>query len=375
MNLAFAELRRTRSRFAVITVAVGFIVFLALILAALADGLFLSNTGALRNAGADGYVFAADSEQSFSRSELATEVVDDVATIDGVEQTAPVAFLDVPVSVEGERLSVVIAGFQPDSPGGPQETSEGSLPGPSADTIEAVADRSLADESDVVIGDVIDMGGDVSVTVVGLADDVSYLGGSTLWVPFERWIEIRDAVRPELSGRNPVQAVAFTLAADTSEPAATTDRIGDEVDGVEAVLVDDAVLALPAVAQQESVFAAIVGATFVVVALVVALFFALVTMEKRTQYAVLKAIGARTRTLAFGVLIQATVTAFLGFLLGLGLTRLVGAVLPASVPATFVTGTAVSLLVATIVMGGLGAVLSFRRIGRIDPASALGGAE
>ncbi len=374
MNLAFAELRRTRSRFAVITVAVGFIVFLALILAALADGLYLSNTGALRNAGADGYVFAADSERSLSRSELAPEVADEVAAVDGVEQAAPVAFFEVPVSVDGERLSVVVAGFQPDGPGGPQAASDGALPEGSTDPIEAVADRTLADEYDLAIGDVIDMGGDVTVTVTGFADDVSYLGGSTLWVPFEEWVEIRDAVRPELSGRNPVQAVAFTLATG-SEPTAVTADIGDEVDGVEAVPVDDAVLALPAVAQQESVFAAIVGATFVVVALVVALFFALVTMEKRTQYAVLKAIGARTRTLALGVLIQATVTAFLGFLLGLGLTRLVGAVLPASVPATFVTGTAISLLVATIVMGGLGAVLSFRRIGQIDPASALGGAE
>jgi putative ABC transport system permease protein len=354
----------------VITVAVGFIVFLALILASLADGLFLSNTGALRSSGADGYAYAAGSELSLSRSELLAEVVDEVAAVDGVAAAGPVAFLDLPATVAGEDTSVVVAGFEQDRPGGPGEVTAGRIPDDGEPG--AVADSRLADDLDLGIDDVVDLGG-VEITVTGLADDVSYLGSPTLWVPFDVWISIRNQARPELSTREAVQAVAFSV--DGDDPAEVVAAVNAQVDAVEAVPLEDAVLALPAVAQQESVFAAIVGATFVVVALVVALFFALVTMEKRTQYAVLKAIGARTGMLAVAVLIQATVTASLGFLLGLGLTRLVGLALPPSVPATFVTATAVSLLVATVVMGGIGAVLSFRRIARIDPASALGGAE
>jgi ABC-type antimicrobial peptide transport system permease subunit len=44
------------------------------------------------------------------------------------------------------------------------------------------------------------------------------------------------------------------------------------------------------------------------------------------------------------------------------------------VPIAFLTGTAQALFVATIAMGVVGAALSFRRISKIDPATALGGA-
>lgn len=369
MTLGLKELWRTKGRFAAITVAVGFIVFLALILSALADGLFLSNTGALRTVESDGYVYAADSDRSFSRSELPNETVDGVAAVDGVADAGPVAFLDLPVTIGGELASIVLAGFETDGPGGPGATTDGELP---TGGLTAVADSSLADDYDIGVGDSIELG-DMSVEIVGFADDVQYLGGATVWMPFDGYVEVRNAMRPELTQRDPVQTVSFAVVPG-DDPATVADAITAQLEGVEALPIDDAVLALPAVAQQETTFTAIVGATYVVVALVVALFFALITMEKRTQYAVLKAIGARSGTLAVAVFIQAVVTATIGYVLGWLLTRLIGFVLPSSVPATFVTSTAVTLLVATIVMGAIGAVLSFRRIARIDPASALGGA-
>ena len=46
MKLALAEIRRRRGRWGSIIGAVGFIVFLVLVLAALADGLFIGTAGA-----------------------------------------------------------------------------------------------------------------------------------------------------------------------------------------------------------------------------------------------------------------------------------------------------------------------------------------
>jgi hypothetical protein len=47
MNLAIAEFRRAKGRFASITGALSLIVFLVLILGALSDGLFFGGTGAI----------------------------------------------------------------------------------------------------------------------------------------------------------------------------------------------------------------------------------------------------------------------------------------------------------------------------------------
>ena len=62
MRLGFTELRRSPGKFGAVAGAIGFIVFLALILAALSDGLYLGSTGAYRSSPADRFVFAAGSE-------------------------------------------------------------------------------------------------------------------------------------------------------------------------------------------------------------------------------------------------------------------------------------------------------------------------
>jgi ABC-type antimicrobial peptide transport system permease subunit len=114
--------------------------------------------------------------------------------------------------------------------------------------------------------------------------------------------------------------------------------------------------------------------TFVVAAIVVGLFFALITLEKRSEYAVLKAIGTSNGILVWAIFSQAIVASVVGFVIGFGLSRLAGLLVPADVPTLFLTTTAVTLLVITLSMGALGAIFSFRRVITIDPANALGGA-
>ena len=113
--------------------------------------------------------------------------------------------------------------------------------------------------------------------------------------------------------------------------------------------------------------------SFVVVGLVTALFFALITLEKRSQFAILKAIGSSNRFLLEGLVVQALIATMAGYALGFGLSRLLALVLPSTVPVAFLPSTALSLFLATFAMGALGGLFSFRRIVRIDPASALGG--
>ena len=56
------------------------------------------------------------------------------------------------------------------------------------------------------------------------------------------------------------------------------------------------------------------------------------------------------------------------------LARLFGLVIPAEVPTLFRTDTLVTIAVFTVVAGVVGALFSLRRIARIDPATAIGGA-
>jgi putative ABC transport system permease protein len=366
MKLAFAEMRRTTARFFSITAAVAFIVFLALILSALGDGLYLGQTGIYRASGADVFVFESDTGAQLSRSRLGADAQQELERA-GYTATGTLGTSTLATTLgAGDQIQLSLIGAS--GVARPAELQEGRWPEPGSN--EAVVDSQLL-RRDLSVGDSLSINDGPDLTVVGVARDAGY-GFDTAWTSIETWNAVRAEVRPELGGEaDTVQAIAIDVAnGDAAAVIAAIDGLG----GFEAVTTTGAIEALPAAAQQKTTISAIVNTTFVVAALVIGLFFALVTLEKRTQFAVLKAIGMSNRTLLGGVFSQAVVASAVGFLLGYGLARLVGLVIPESVPALFLGSTALFVAVATLITGGVGALLSFRRIVKIDPATAIGGA-
>jgi putative ABC transport system permease protein len=366
MRLAFAEMRRATGRFVAITAAVAFIVFLALILSALGDGLYLGQTGIYRASGADVFVFETDTGAQLSRSRLGAEAEQELQAA-GYGSIGTLGASTLATTLESdEQIQLSLVGAS--GAARPVELEDGRWAKPGSN--EAVVDSQLL-RRNVDIGDMLSINDGPALTVVGVVRDAGY-GFDTAWTSIETWNSVRAEVRPELGGEaSTVQAIAIDVGSGDVAGAIS------EVDGLgpyEAVTTSGAIDALPAAAQQKTTISAIVNTTFVVAALVIGLFFALVTLEKRTQFAVLKAVGMSNRTLLAGVFSQAVVASAVGFVLGYALARLVGTVIPDSVPALFLGSTAAFVAAATLITGGVGALLSFRRIINIDPATAIGGA-
>ena len=106
-----------------------------------------------------------------------------------------------------------------------------------------------------------------------------------------------------------------------------------------------AVLSSPGTREQKSTFAGIIDVTFLVVGLVVALFFVLLTIERISLYGVLKALGASTPRLAAGVITQALAVGIVAFAVGELLTLGLAALLPAQIPLQLQPSRAVLTLV------------------------------
>ncbi|MBT8193056.1 MAG: ABC transporter permease [Acidimicrobiia bacterium] len=372
MQLAIAEIRRRRGRWASIIGAVAFIVFLVLILAALADGLFIGSTGAFRNSDADAYVYSADGRRSLVRSALPVEDLESVTSVEGVADAGALGILLATAATDGDLFDIAVIGHLPGRVGEPTALTAGRRPA-TGEQFVGLADMSLRDKG-IELGSLVLLTGSAQpVEVVGFVSDARYLLADTLWVTLETWESLRFEIRPETVGGGSV-AQAFPIAVSGGAGVeAVTAAIDAALGTTETVTADEAILSLPGVEQQASTFTAIIVVSFVVVGIVIALFFALITLEKRGQLAILKAIGSSNYLLLRGVLIQALIATVAGYVLGFALSRLLALVLPPAVPVEFLAGTARTLFLATIVMGALGAVLSFRRIIRIDPASALGG--
>jgi putative ABC transport system permease protein len=356
-------MRRTPNRFVVATLVLAFLTTLLLFLGGLLDGLYLGSTGAIRAQRADVIVYSESARDSFLRSRITPETRAVVERADGVSEVGGLGFvlLGAQVPGESELADVAVAGY---------ELPPTGVPAPPVDG-EGIADSRLQDQG-VEQGDTILVGpAQTPVTIVGFVDDTSYLLQGSVWVNLTTWREVQNANRPDSAVADGVVQALVVRGEGAAGGLATT--IDAATDGATSSLtIADAVLALPGVKQQRDTFNQIIYTTLAVVLAVVGLFFSLLTLERIGLYGVLKAIGASTRRLFAGVLLQALVVATTAFVLGSLLALTAAAAVPAKVPLQLEPSRFLFTLVGVVVAAALGSAISLRRVTRVDPASAIG---
>ena len=361
MRLAVRELRRRPGRFLPVGGALVLLVLLLLVLGGFLDGLTLSQTGSYRAQEGRLFVLAPDADLQLQRSRLPVSTADELREVDGVADVGGLATTLTTAGTGDELQDVAVIGHALGTDVLPQPPEDG----------EVVVDRQLARVADVAVGDTLAVGPEeVGLRVTAFVDDVSQ-GAPTLWTNLPTWRRVAGSA-----------SAARALPDDTVQAfvVAPTDGTGlqdlaaslEDAAPVTAATVDEVVGALDVVQQQASTFQGIIGVTFVVTLLVVALFFALLTLERVRLYAVLKAMGARTRDLVVGVATQAVVVATGAVLLGGGLALAFVGVLPPDLPVRLVPGRVLIVAGGTLLTALLGGLFTLRRLLRIDPAQALG---
>lgn len=370
MRLALRELRRRPGRFAVATAILTLIAVLLTFLGGLLDGLEAGSTGAYRAQQGDLIVFADGAQTSLVRSRIEPEVraqVED-AVPDGAVGGLGSAQLGGRLEGRGPRdlVGTVVFGYELAPRGLPDEP-----PGPG----EVYADDSLRSEG-VEEGTVIQVGpARTELTVVGFTSDAKYSGQGTLWGSVGTWRQVLGENRPSAAvGEGTVQALVVAVP-DGADPADVAEAIDEATGGAtETLTIAEAIDALPGLAQQRQTFSQIIGVTVLIAIVVVALFFALITVERTALYGVLKALGARSATLFGGVLLQAVLVTLVALAIGVGAALLLDAVIPAgSLPFAVTSGRLLSSAAALLFAAAVGAAFSLRRVLRVDPASAIGG--
>ncbi len=368
MKLALRELRRRPNRFAVATVVLSLIALLLMFLGGLLDGLTAGSTGALRAQQADLIVYSASSEESFERSRLTPEVRASVEEVVGDDAVGGLGTVQIGARLDDrdarDLVPVVVIGY---------ETAPRGLPDEVPAAGEVYADESLRSEG-VEEGTTVRLGpARTEVEVIGFLDDSRYSGQGTLWGSLDTWREVLGDNRPgEQVGEGVVQALVVQAGGDDTATIAAD--IDEATDGATStVTVQGAIDALPGVDQQQVVFNQIIGVTVLIAIVVVALFFALITVERTALYGVLKAVGASSLYLFAGVLLQALVVTLIAAAVGVAASLAVDALVPAGgIPFVVEPGRLVSSVGFLLLAAVVGCALSLRRVLRVDPAAAIG---
>lgn len=371
MRLAVLELARERRRFVAVTITLVLINILLLFLVSQLTGLLRGQSGALENQESDILVYEKGVEQSLFRSVLPASDAPRLEAVPGVAAAGPLGVLFGAGSENGGDLfDLAIFGFGPGRPGAPLELSEGRLP-ERGETNAGAIDASAKSDG-IELGDTVTFGDSgLPIEVVGFVEGTQFQLQPVLWVDISTWRAVRDAAQPELATQTPDVNVFAVETEASADPDSVTTRIDSSIPDVEALTTPEAVDALPGYSEQRQTFFMIIAVTYIAAALVVTLFFVLVTLEKTYQLGVLKALGARTVSLVGSTAAQGAILSIVAFAVGAGLVALAGVFLAGSVPFEISLVPWLVVFVLTVVVGAIGGLVSTRRIARIDPAVAV----
>jgi putative ABC transport system permease protein len=362
-------------------------VALALTLVLALDAVFTGIEGQITTyidySGADVFISQAGVRNLHMVSSwIPASVAGNVQAIPGVASVTPIMFLTdtMEVGSRQDRYSVYVIGLpQGAEMGGPWRVSRGASI-PSAG--QAVIDRGVAEKEGLGIGSTAKILGQ-AFTIAGLSEGTGNLLNSVAFISINDFARVRGTMRMEnpASDRTTMQVVSFVLA--KVKPGVSSDavaaRIENEVPGVTA--------------QSREVFAAqerklvkdmatdlintmnLVG--FLVGLAVMALTVYTATLSRRTEYGILKALGASNRYLYGIVLAQSLYSVVLGFAVGLTITFLLSVVIPNLGSNLVLQMSGASLLkvgIVSLLIAALSALLPIRQIAGLDPAVVFKGA-
>lgn len=367
MFLALRELRHSWLRFTLIGAVMALIAWLVFLLTGLANGLATDNAGAMVNLHADYVVYAADAELAPHRSLLSMDTLNTVAALDGVQAVAPLGHMTVTITQldGGDNIDMTILATPPDGILAP-DIAEGRMYQP--DTNEVVMDISAKDEGIKLGEEVQVLLSDQMLEVVGFTKGQTYSHLPVIFATIPIWQGLKFPTEAARAGyHDPISLVGVDMNKKTAEKVAAALKGQAEV-----LSKKEAIQTVPGFTEESGTINMIQVFLLVIAALIMTVFFYVLTMQKTSQFGILKAIGANSAYLARDLVAQVVVLSILGIVVGALLTFTVAAVIPNRVPFDLESQTLLTHGLILFVVAMLGTQLSLWSISRIDPLIAIG---
>jgi len=377
--LAIKEIWRNRARFLLVSLVIALITLLVLFIAALGEGLGNGNREYISKLDGQLIVYQDKSDFVVAASRLDRDRLAAIKRVEGVADagmlgTASGALL---LDTLEEPLKVALLGIDVGHVGEPKVVEGTQLSTNLAD--EILIDRATLVRTDLKVGDTVN----IRVTqgtrdeffelrVVGIAESQQYTLQPSIFIPFYTWDRIRPKSEAEINNSNAVPNVMLVKLTNPEYVEEVRAAITSQVKNVEVATIKEAIAALPGYTAQQSTLNTQGGFTLFIGILVIGGFFQIQILQKVAQIGVLKAIGSSNPVVGAASIIQILVVTLIGVAIGGLLTFLFSLSFPPTVPIVFNGTTSAIALIALLLIGPLGGLVSIRYAVRIEPLKALG---
>ena len=375
MFLALRELRFARGRFALMGLVVVLIAMLMVLLSGLSVGLANDGVSGLQRLPVTSLAFQKNvaKDSAFSRSVVSRSAVSRWADQPGVAAAAPLGTSLVHARTNrGLDIDLALFGVEPGSFIAPA-VSKGSRLGVGPDEVVISA---TAAEQGIAVGDVVTVQPlGTKLRVAGILPSQNTFGHVEIgYVPLRTWQQIHAGAHP--GDQVPARVYSeITAVAVAARQGATLDLgAGDRAAGTTSLTKKQAYGASPGYTAETSTLQMIEAFLYVISALVVGAFFTVLTIQRRQEIAVMRAMGASTRYLLRDSILQSLLLLVASTVVGLGLGLAAGAAISSSpMPFALEAGPIAAATVLMVALGMVGAAVAVIRITRVDPLIALGG--
>lgn len=362
MKFAVKELLHGKKKYILIELLLILLMFMVLFLSGLATGLGRAVTAGIENRDADAFVLSDSAEKLITVSELPEDTLASLAEKTDAE-LAPLDIQRLYLQKQGEdeKINITYFAVNPDSFLAPTVFEGKSL-------AEATEKNAIVLDDDFQVkgirtGDVVrDASSQLEMTVVGFAKDEMYGHVSVGFITTDTYTQIRTALQPH-----------YTPAYHAIAVKGSTDGI--DLKGTELVSKADIIKNVPSYSAEHTTITMIVWVLIIVSAVVIGIFYYILTLQKRRQFGVMKAVGLGMGRLSAIVTSQVLLLAVIAAALANALTFGMAAMLPQTMPFYLQLSSAAVVSVAFIVVSVLSSLLSIVHIARIDPIQSIGGNE
>jgi putative ABC transport system permease protein len=377
--LAVKEIWRNRSRFLLVSLVIALITLLVLFIAALGEGLGNGNREYVSKFDGQLVVYQAKSDTIIAASRLQKDRVAAIRRVDGVADAGELGTTTVSLVLpdQADTLKVSMLGIDPGHVGEPLVVQGRQLSNDLAR--EALIDRNTAIRTGLKVGDELTMRVTqgtrdelYTLQVVGITDGQQYSLTPSIIVPFYTWDRVRGKSEAELNVSSPTPNVVLVKVLDPNNVETVRTSILSQVNNVEVATKKEAIQAIPGYSAQQSTLNTQGGFTLFIGILVIGGFFQIQILQKVAQIGVLKAIGAANPVVAAAAVIQIVLVTLIGVVIGGLLTFVFSLTFPPTVPIVFNGTTSAIALVALLLIGPIGGLVSIRYAVRIEPLKALG---
>ncbi|RKT36925.1 putative ABC transport system permease protein [Microbacterium sp. AG1240] len=352
MFVALRDLRFARGRFILIGSVAALITVLVGFLSGLTGGLATQNISAVLALPGDRIVFAepsGDAQPTFADSVISSRTVDEWSATPGVDKVAPIGVSQTRAEAGDARTAVAVLGVQAGIDGA-QVGGDGSV----------VVSKTVAEALDVSAGDALTIAG-TSYTVKSVVADL--------------WYSHTPVVQMTLHDWQALSAVTGNPGAYATVMAVTGNPDWAAADAATATVSTTPLQSLTALASFRSEIGSLllmVALLFGISGLVIGAFFTVWTMQRKSDIAVLKALGASTASLIRDALGQALMVLVIGIGVGLALVAVLGGLAGSALPFLLSPLTTIVPGAIMIALGLAGAAFALRSVTSADPLTALG---